>query len=547
MMERDTMPVDVIFVGAGPANLAAAYRLGRLLEERNRSGDFEIMVIEKGREVGDHILSGAVMDPCAMEELFGEDWRQQGCPVDADVGDEAVYTFSESGAKKLPFTPPTLNNHGNVIVSLSHVVQWMKGKVEEVGVTVAEGYPAEDVLLDDGAVRGVRLVDRGREKDGSEGPSFEPGADVEARVTVLGEGTRGSLTKKLVSRLGLDGPNPQVYGTGIKELWDVPAGQVKAGTVYHSAGWPLKNYQYGGSWMYAASDTRLSIGLVVGLDGRDPGLDPYELMQQWKTHPFVRRLLEGGTLVKSGAKTIPEGGWWSRPKSFGNGFLIVGDSGSLVNMARLKGIHTAIKSGMLAAETIADALEKEDASESVLSAYEKRLQDSWIRKELWRVRNWRQAFALSGFRRGQYRAGMAWFLGGRILKSRLPIHPDHAATEKGDASAGRSFKPDGELTFDKVTGVFNAGSTHEENQPSHLVIADTDICATRCAEEYGNPCERFCPAAVYEMVDAEGGGRRMQINFSNCVHCKTCDVADPYEIITWTVPQDDGGPRYLGM
>ena len=552
-MERDTMPVDVAFVGAGPANLAAVWRLGTLLEQAGRAGDFELMVLEKGRAVGDHILSGAVMDPRGMAALFGDDWRDQGCPVDADVIAETVQTLTETTARNLPFIPPPLKNHGNVIVSLSEVVRWMKDRIEQRAaesgwnVMIAEEQPAADVLLDGSRVRGVRLVDRGRDKDGNESPEFQPGADVEARVTVLGEGSRGSLTKKLVDALGLRGRNPQVYGTGVKEIWDIPAGRIKQGTVRHTAGWPLENHQYGGSWIYALSDTRVSAGFVVGLDGRDAGLDPYELMQTWKTHPSVRAVLEGGSVVKGGTKTLPEGGWWSRPKSHGDGFLIVGDSGSLLNIARLKGIHTAIESGLLAGETIAEALLADDTSEAALAAYEHRVQDSKLKDELWRVRNWRQAFARYGFARGQVVAGLRWALGGRILKSFVPIHADYQATVKGQASAGRTFKADDALTFDKLKGVYDAGSTHEENQPSHLVISDTDLCATRCLEEYGNPCERFCPASVYEMVDDGQGGRRMQVNFSNCVHCKTCDIADPYQVITWTVPEDNGGPRYLGL
>jgi len=526
-MERETMPVDVVFVGAGPANLAAAWRLAKTLEEKGRAGEFEIMLIEKGREVGDHILSGAVMDPRGMVELFGEGWRDRGCPVEANVGGEAVYTLTASRARRMFTIPPPLKNEGNLVVTLSEVVRWMRDKVEEAGVMVAEGYPAADVLIDGRRVRGVRLVDRGRDPDGSEGEGFEPGADIEARVTVLGEGTRGSLTKKLVNELDLHGPNPQVYGTGVKEVWDVPAGRIAKGTVYHTAGWPLQDHQYGGSWVYASSDTRVSVGFVVGLDGRDPGLDPYELTQTWKTHPMIRELLSGGTLVKSGTKSVPEGGWWSRPQSHGNGFLIIGDSGSLLNIARLKGIHTAIMSGILAGETVAEALLEDTASDAVLGRYEKRLRDSWVKEELWRVRNWRQQFARHGFRTGKYLAGLSWLLGGKILKDPLPIHADFQAMEKGQASAGRDFKADGELTFDKLTGVYQAGSVHEENQPSHLLIADTNLCVTRCAEEYGNPCERFCPAAVYEIVEAGDGGRRMQINHSNCVHCKTCDVADP--------------------
>jgi electron-transferring-flavoprotein dehydrogenase len=543
-MQREQMEVDVLIVGAGPAGLATAWCLGRKLGDR--LGGLQIMVIEKGRAVGDHILSGAVMDPRGIASVFGPDWREQGCPVEADVTSERVLQLTATKAKPLPFIPPPLRNHGNVIVALSNVVRWMKEKVEGLGIMVAEGYGGSEVIHDGNRVLGVRLVDQGRNPDGSEGPGFTPGAEIRAKVTVLAEGTRGSLTKSLVNALGLHGRNPQVYGTGVKELWEVPAGRIAKGTVCHSAGWPLPDSCYGGSWIYAQSDTRLSVGFVTALDAGPPGIDPFEMMQTWKTHSFVRPLLEGGTVIKAGTKTVPEGGWWSRPKSFGDGFLILGDSGSLLNIARLKGIHTALESGRLAADTIADALGRNDFSEPSLAAYENRVQTSWIRDELWRVRNWRQAFQ-KGFAAGKAHAGLLWLFGGRIFKDPLPIHSDFAAMQRGQASAGRTFKPDGKLTFDKVTGVYQAGSTHEEHQPSHLVVADTNVCATRCAAEYGNPCERFCPAAVYEMVATEGGGKRLQINYSNCVHCKTCDILDPYEIITWTVPQDAGGPRYTSL
>ncbi len=551
-MDRDVMPVDVLFVGAGPANLAAALRLGRRLKDQGAAGRFEIMVLEKGREAGDHILSGAIMDPRGIEELLGADWRAQGFPVEADVTGETVLTLSERGASKLPFIPPTLKNHGAVIITLSQAVRWMKEQVEALGITVAEGMPAEKLLIEEGKVRGVQLVDRGRARDGSEGAAFELGSEVRARVTVLGEGSRGSLTRTLVETLGLHGPNPQVYGTGCKELWDIPAGRVRQGEVIHTAGWPLDNSGYGGSWVYGLSNTKVSIGFVTALDNPDPASDPWQNFQLWKTHPRIASILAGGTLLKAGAKTVPEGGWWSRPKSHGDGFLIVGDSGSLLNIARLKGVHTAIGSGMRAGDTIADALlaaaePEECMSEATLAAYEVRIQSSWIRDELWRTRNWRAAFARHGFRVGKFVAGIANVLGGKIFANRLPLHADHEAMGKGDAQAGRAaFKADGKLTFDKVTGVFHAGSIHEEQQPSHLLVADTDLCRTRCTEEYGNPCERFCPAAVYEMAGV-GADRKLQINASNCVHCKTCDIADPYEQIRWTVPQDNGGPRYLGL
>ncbi|MCA9320810.1 MAG: electron transfer flavoprotein-ubiquinone oxidoreductase [Planctomycetes bacterium] len=541
-MEREQLTVDVLFVGAGPANLAAAYRLASLMKQRGREA--EIMVIEKGRQVGDHILSGAIMDPRGMDELFGQAWRKE-CPIDAEVMDESVYYLTEGKAIRFPILPPTLKNHGNLIVSLSKVTAWMKEKVEELGVMVAESFPGHEILYDGDRVTGVRTMDMGLDQDGNPGPSFQPGTDIEAKITVLGEGSRGSLTKQLVDRLGLQGENPQVYGTGCKEIWEIPAGRIRKGEVWHTAGWPLTNDQYGGSWVYAQSDTRVSIGFVTALDGGDPNLDPWKIMQAWKTHPNIKALLHEGTLVKAGAKTVPEGGYWSRPKSYGDGFLIIGDSGSLLNIARLKGIHTAVKSGMLAAEACAEALAADDVSAAQLGLYERLFKQSWMHDELWKTRNYRAAFH-NGFWWGGLTSTLSMMLGGRLLKNRVPLKADHEATQHqhwDDAS----FKYDGALTIDKVTGVYNAGAMHEEHQPSHLKIADLDVCRTTCKEEYGNPCENFCPAAVYEMVPNGDQGVRMQINHSNCVHCKTCDIADPYGIITWTVPSDAGGPQYMGM
>ena len=541
-MQREELNVDVLYVGAGPANLASAYRLARSLKAAGRSA--EIMVIEKGQNVGDHILSGAIMDPRAMVELFGADWAKE-CPVEAEVKWDAVFYLSQDSAFKFPVNPPTLRNEGLMIVSLTKIVAWLKEKVEAEGVMICEAFPGAEILYDGERVAGVRTMDKGLGKDGKPGPTFQAGTDIFAKVTVLGEGSRGSLTKALVEKKGLAGKNPQVYGTGVKEVWDLPEGRVVKGEVFHTAGWPLSNDEYGGSWMYAMSDTRVSIGFVTALDSADPMNDPYANMQRWKTHPKLKALLAGGTLVKSGTKTVPEGGWWSRPISAGDGFLIIGDSGSLLNIARLKGIHTAMKSGMIAAETIEHALIIGDTSVRTLSLYERLLNESWVKTELWRTRNYRAAFKY-GFWVGGLLSSVMYYTGGRLVFDPMKLEEDakHMETKHW------GFDPlvaDGTLTFDKVTGVYHSGSVHNEHQPSHLVIADTDICRTKCAEEYGNPCERFCPAAVYEMVDATDGKQRMQINFSNCVHCKTCDIADPYGIITWTVPSDAGGPKYMGL
>ncbi len=543
-MERETLPVDIVFVGAGPANLAGAIHLARTLKAQGLQR--EIAVIEKAQSVGSHILSGAIMDPRGMAELF-PDWRAAGCPVEAEVTEEAVYHLTARSKLRAPFVPPNLRNHGAWIVTLSDVVVWLREKLEALGVMVFEGFAGNELLWDGGRVAGVRTMDKGLAPDGSPGPSFEPGADITAQVTVLGEGSHGSLTKQLVARLGLAGPNPQTYGTGCKEVWRLPAGRFPAGRVVHTSGWPARGDQYAGSWMYGLAGDRVSIGYVTALDARDPWLDPWELFQRWKSHPMVRAILDGGEILKAGAKTVPEGGYWSRPRSFGDGFLIVGDSGSLLDISRLKGIHTAIKSGLLAADTIAGACARDDYSAQSLAAYESQFQDSWLRDELYKVRNFRQQFQ-SGFLWGGMKAGIQYLLGG-AGRERLPMEADHRHMRKRAVAGERPAPPrfDGKFLIDKRTQVFHAGSVHNEHQPSHLKVADLAVCATRCREEYGNPCESFCPANVYEMVDDGSGGKRLQINHSNCVHCKTCDILDPYQIITWTVPSDAGGPKYRGL
>jgi electron-transferring-flavoprotein dehydrogenase len=556
-MERDTIETDVLLVGAGPASLACAYRLARLLESAGEKRS--IMVIEKGVEVGQHILSGAVMDPRGLDELFDGKWREEGCPVEAPVKSEAVYYLTARRRVRFPFLPPTLRNHGAWVVTLSHVVRWMKARVEALGVDVFEGFPGEDLLWEGERVAGVRTADRGLDRRGEPRAGFTPGADIRAKVTVLGEGSRGSLTKALVGRLGIDGPNPQIYGTGIKEVWEVPPGRIEPGEVYHTAGWPLPSSHYGGGWIYGMPENRVSIGFVPALDYRDPRFDPWLAAEEWKTHPWIRSIIEGGKVLKAGAKTVPEGGYWSQPRLHGDGFLIAGDAGSFLNAPRLKGIHTAVKSGMLAADALLDALRADRFDAEMLSGYDRRYRGSWLHEELRRVRNVRQAFQ-GGFFLGMLRAGTMLATGGRIIADRIPVKPDPAHMESLARAAARGAppphpRPDGVLTFDKVTGVYHAGAMHEEDQPSHLIVHDLDICRTRCREEYGNPCEHFCPAAVYEMVDDPAAAplpdgspaRSLRINHSNCVHCKTCDIMDPYGIITWTVPGDAGGPKYVGM
>jgi electron-transferring-flavoprotein dehydrogenase len=553
-VEREELEVDVLIVGCGPAALACAIQLQRALKDQGKD-DAALLVLEKAEDIGYHTLSGAVMDPRGMAELF-PDWLERGCPVEADVTFDCVDYLKKSGGRiRLtgPFVPPTLKNHGNKIVSLYHVVRWMKDQAEELGIDVYPGFAASKVLYDGARVVGVQTRDAGIAKDGSKKGHFEPGMDVKAKVTVFAEGTRGSLAKELIETLKLDtGCNAQVYETGIKEIWSIPEERGKAllGSVIHTMGEPLGTSGYGGGWIYGISNSRLSIGYVVGLDHPDAGLDPHAFFVRWKQHPVMAELLAGGKVERYGAKTIPGGGYFSMPKLQGDGFVLVGDTAGFVNMPRLKGIHLAIKSGLLAADAIAEALQKDDTGEAVLTGYTRRFEESWAKQELYGVRNFRQAFQ-SGFFAGVFDAGLQMITGGRGLVARRPSHQDHATTRP--VSESRLTKPtyDDAGCMDKLTDVYHSGAVHEEDQPSHLVVTDPDLCVTRCTEEYGNPCQHFCPAAVYEWPHADAGAAKaaggVVINASNCVHCKTCDIADPYEIIHWTVPEGGGGPKYIDM
>ncbi|HUE80741.1 MAG TPA: electron transfer flavoprotein-ubiquinone oxidoreductase [Pyrinomonadaceae bacterium] len=565
-MERETLEMDVVFVGAGPANLSGALHLARLTKSHNEIaregeslGDIEIAVIEKGAAVGAHILSGAVMDPRALQELM-PNFAAQGAPLESPVKEDYFLYLTRTRAIRSPITPPPLKNHGYYIVSLNRLTEWLGEKCEEAGVNIFPEFPGADILYDEAdRVVGVRTGDKGLDKEGKPKANFEPGVDLRARVTVLGEGPRGSLTKQLVQRLGLDeGREPQVYSIGVKELWELPDDRYPAGRVTHTLGYPSDVKTYGGGWIYGLQNNIINLGYVTGLDYHDPLLDPHVEFQRFKSHPYVARLLERGKMIRYGAKTIAAGGYFAMPQLYADGVLLVGDCAGFLNSQRLKGIHAAIKSGMLAAETIFAALLAKDFSARQLQQYEALVNESWIIPELKKVRNFH-----AGFKHGRWlglvNTGLQFVTGGRAwgMFDRAASKPGHEMMRKlsdygyrGDNLEQRygSLRFDGKVTFNKLTDVYHAAVGHNEDQPVHLHVLDTNICATRCAEEYGNPCQRFCPAAVYEMVDNGGSGtRRLQINFSNCVHCKTCDIMDPYQLINWVTPEGGGGPDYKGM
>ncbi len=559
-VERETLDIDVLFVGAGPASLSGALHLAHLIESHNRTTNqsplhVEIAIIEKGKEVGAHTLSGAILDPRALTELL-PDWQQRGAPVRVNVTEDRVWFLTRKRRLASPIIPPPLSNHGHYIISLGQFVKWLATQAEAAGIDIFPEFPGAELLYDNGRVVGVRTGDRGLDRHGHPKPNYEPGVDIRSKVVVLGEGVRGSLTKTLIEKFHLDrGKNPQLYSVGIKELWEVPPGRLGSGTVIHTMGYPLDGRAFGGGFIYALSETLLSVGLVVGLSYRDPTLDAHREFQRFKAHPAIYRLLEGGQLIRYGAKCLPEGGYYAIPRPYVDGAVIIGDSGGFLNSMRLKGIHLAMKSGMLAAEAIFQALLKGDYSANQLSHYERLLRESWVETELYKARNFHQSFE-RGFLFGMVNAAIQMLTGGRGLKDPMPSHPGHTMMKKlsdGRRVLAPSKQPDedvvvdGRVTFDKLTDVYYSRTAHEEDQPCHLRVRDLNICTERCTIEYGNPCQYFCPANVYEMVETGDGQKALQINASNCVHCKTCDIMDPYQIIDWVPPEGGGGPDWVRM
>ena len=548
--QREQLEADVLIVGAGPAGLSCALHLANLIKKHNASGAKpelsaeNVYVLEKGRELGAHQLSGAIMNPKALTELVPD--FEKSAPLDTPVTDSAAFVFTEKSSYRFPVTPPPFNNKGNFVISLSKLVKWMGGLVESAGVNVFKEFGGAELIHEGNGISGVITEDKGVDKNGKPKDNYTPGYELRAKVTVLAEGTRGSLTKKLVAKNKLDNINPQTYGIGIKELWEVQPGKIKSGFVAHTLGWPISSKMYGGGWIYGLSNNRVSIGLVVALEYADPRFDPHAAFQTWKTHPFLRNLLERGKMVRYGAKSLPYGGWYAMPHNYVDGGLIVGDSASFLDSQRLKGIHLAIKSGMLAAEATFEALKSGDTSAKTLKLYKEKIDRSYIKDELWKVRNFHQSFH-NGLLEGFVLTGLQEITGGRGLTDPMPARAGYEAYRQiHGRPAPERFNGDGNLTFDRLTDVYHSGTRHEEDQPCHLKVQDLNICSTRCVEEYGNPCQYFCPAAVYEMVK-EGEGLKLKISAANCVHCKTCDIADPYQIIDWTVPEGGGGPNYEGM
>ena len=550
-MERETLEVDVLIVGGGPAGLSAALRLSQL-QKQHGGEPLTVAVLEKAREAGAHVMSGAVLDPSALAELI-PGFKEKGAPLASEVHEDHVYFLTPAGKLAFPIIPPPLRNHGNYIISLNRLTVWLAQQVEAEGVDFFTGFSGQDVLMDGPRVLGVRTGDRGISKHGDQKSTFEPGVDINAKVTIFCDGVRGNLTKELLRRLELGkGRQPEQFALGIKELWDVPADRIKAGTVIHTMGYPMRQHEFGGGFIYAMPGGQLSVGFVVGLDYKDPLFDPHMAFNRFKRHPLVLALLEGGQMVRYGAKAIPEGGWNTIPRPYMDGGLIAGDAGGFLNSLRFKGIHLAMRTGMLAAESAFEAIRAGDTSAVGLKRYQDKIDASPVRAELYPVRNVHQAFE-HGLLAGMLVSGLTLATKGHLPD--LTGHPGHARTQtlaRYYGSAVERMEPsnattvDRKLTFDKVTNVHYSGTAHDEDQPPHLLV-HTDVCSTICGPEYGHPCTRFCPANVYEIVHDPPGTHRLQINASNCVHCKTCDIMDPYQVITWVPPEGGGGPQYNGM
>jgi electron-transferring-flavoprotein dehydrogenase len=547
-MEREFMEYDVVIVGAGPSGLSTAIRLRQIAEETGN--DLSVCVIEKGSEVGAHILSGAVLEPRALNELL-PDWKERGAPLRTPVAEDRFMYLTRTSGFRMP-TPPQMNNHGNFIVSLGNLCRWMAEQAEAMGVEIYPGFAAAEVLYaEDGSVRGIATGDMGIGKDGAPTANHAPGIELHAKQTVFSEGCRGSLTKTLFEKFDLrDGVDPQTFGIGIKELWEVDPAVHQEGLVLHTIGWPIDSTTYGGSFLYHLENNQISVGYVIGLDYQNPHLSPFDEFQRFKTHPKISRFFEGGRRVSYGARAINEGGFQSIPKLTFPGGLIVGCAAGFLNVPKIKGSHTAMKSGMTAAEAIASALTGGDEGGHGLevSDYGDRIRNSWIWDELYQVRNIRPGFR-AGTMFGLVHAAIDTYLFKGKAPWTLRHHPDNESLRPAAHCEKIPYpRPDGKVSFDKLSSVFISSTNHEENQPAHLTLKDPSIPVSHNLEYYDAPEQRFCPAGVYEIIyDDDGENPALQINAQNCVHCKTCDIKDPTQNINWVVPEGGGGPNYPNM
>lgn len=547
-IERDSMQYDVVIVGAGPAGLSAAIKLKQLAEAAGR--EISVCVVEKGSEVGAHVLSGAVIDPKSLTELF-PNWQELGAPLTRPVTEDRFLILSETGSRQMP-TPPNFQNHGNYIISLGMMCRWLAEQAEGLGVEIYPGFAAAEVLYHaDGSVKGIATGDMGIGKDGEPTADYAPGMELWGRQTVFAEGCRGSLSKQLIKQFALDKDSqPQTYGIGIKELWEVDPAQSKPGTVAHTAGWPMDSHTYGGSFLYHLDDNKVAVGFVVGLDYQNPYLSPFEEFQRFKTHPDIRPIFEGGRRIAYGARALVEGGLQSLPKLTFPGGVLVGDAAGFLNVPRIKGSHAAIKSGMLAAEAVfgvLDEVEEAETSGKEATAYTTLFQNSWLHDELHRARNIRPAFKW-----GLWPAMIYGAIDTYLFKGKAPWTLKHHGTDHTSLKPAAQCqpivypKPDGKVSFDRLSSVFLSATNHAENQPAHLKLTRPEVAIETNLKTYASPETRYCPAGVYEIVEEEGGPR-LQINAQNCVHCKTCDIKDPTQNITWTCPEGSGGPNYAEM
>ena len=554
-MERESMEVGVLIVGAGPAGLAAAIQLMQLAE--GAGSELSVCVIEKGSEVGAHIMSGAVMEPRAMDELF-PDWKERGAPLNVPVTAEKFSFLTEVNSIPLPtfLLPKATHNKGNYIVSLGNVCRWMAEQAEAMGVEIYPGFAASGLLFhDDGRVKGVVTGVMGIDAKGEQKATYEPGMELHGKYVLFGEGCRGSLSQQLIERFDLaKDSQPQTYGIGLKELWEVPDEVHQEGLVVHTAGWPMDNATYGGSFLYHLDNNQIAIGYVIGLDYENPHLSPFDEFQRYKTHPAISRYLKGGKRIAYGARALTEGGFQSIPGLIFPGGALMGCGAGFMNVPKIKGSHNAIKTGMLAAEAAFEAVQVANEAgagmpAALLESYPAALRESWVWKELYAVRNFRPAFAKWGLIGGTLYGGVDQFLGGRVPWTLAHPHLDHESLKLKDQCKTIDYpRPDGVLSFDKPSSVFISNTNHEEDQPVHLQLTDPRKPVDHNLALYDAPEQRYCPAGVYEILtDDDGGNARLQINAQNCVHCKTCDIKDPTRNITWTVPEGTGGPNYPNM